>query len=109
MNNALEVVKVDPESMIVECNRIIDIIEEKREDLFLTEMNKVMQMFNMNHYEAEEFTHRMLPNKSMVYKYKKAELDLAIKYLNKCIESLDKPDIKMSILRKDFQMITTFE
>lgn len=108
MKEPLEVVKVDPQCMIVECNRIIDIIEIKRKELFQDEIKKVKNIFNMTTQEAEVFTHRMIPKNSVIYMYKQKEFELATKYLNKCIQKLDIPDLKLAILRKDYQMLTEF-
>lgn len=108
MKKALDVVKVDPQCMIVECNRIMDIIDNKRDSLFEEELLKVMGFFSLNLDEAEEFTHKMTPKNSVVYKYGENEYILALKYLTKCIDLLDKPDIKLNILRADHRTIVDY-
>jgi hypothetical protein len=108
MKKAVEVVKVDPQCMIVECNRIMDIIDNKRDTLFEEELMKVMGFFRLNLNEAEEFTHQMTPKNSIMYKYGEDEYVLALKYLTKCIDSLDKPNIKMNILRTDYKTIVEY-
>lgn len=108
MKEALDIVKVDPQSMIVECNRIMDIIDEKRDSMFEKEKDMVQKFFNLGNEEAIDFTHNMVPNNSEIYRFEQEYYDIANKYLTKCIQSLES-DIKMSILREDYNRIVDFE
>ena len=109
VNKALEMVKVDPDTMIVECNRILDSIDLKRESLMDEEVEKVIKIFKMNRIDAEIFAQKINPVGSIVHSYGNDQRALAKMYLEKCISVLDKGDsYKIAILRKDYTSLTNF-
>lgn len=108
--SALELVKIDPSTMVVQCNFVMDSIEIQREELFEKEVENIMKVYMMSRNDAEDFAEKTLPDNSLVYKYAEEVHQMSYRYLTKCIEYLDNGcDKKLSILREDYRAMINFD